>query len=97
MGYKNVQSMAGGFKAWKAAEWPTTERQTRCVSFSFAAAVLSRTKINVCVKGRGDSIRAFGLAPCAAACHFVRFSDIGFELFRAFFCLLIQFTEDGFL
>jgi len=24
MGYKNVRSMAGGFKAWKAAGWPTT-------------------------------------------------------------------------
>jgi len=25
MGYKNVRSMAGGFKAWKAAGLPTTE------------------------------------------------------------------------
>ena len=25
MGYKNVRSMAGGFKAWKAAELPTTK------------------------------------------------------------------------
>jgi phage shock protein E len=25
MGYKNVRSMAGGFKAWKAADLPTTE------------------------------------------------------------------------
>jgi rhodanese-related sulfurtransferase len=24
MGYKNVRSMAGGFKAWKAADLPTT-------------------------------------------------------------------------
>jgi hypothetical protein len=24
MGYKNVRSMAGGFKAWKAAGLPTT-------------------------------------------------------------------------
>ena len=26
MGYKNVRSMAGGFKAWKAAELPTTTK-----------------------------------------------------------------------
>ncbi len=25
MGYKNVRSMVGGFKAWKAAELPTTK------------------------------------------------------------------------
>jgi phage shock protein E len=25
MGYKNVRSMAGGFKAWKAAGLPTTK------------------------------------------------------------------------
>jgi rhodanese-related sulfurtransferase len=25
IGYKNVRSMAGGFKAWKAAELPTTK------------------------------------------------------------------------
>jgi rhodanese-related sulfurtransferase len=25
MGYKNVRSMAGGFKAWKAAGFPTTK------------------------------------------------------------------------
>ncbi len=25
MGYKNVRSMAGGFKAWKAAELPSTK------------------------------------------------------------------------
>jgi rhodanese-related sulfurtransferase len=25
MGYKNVRSMAGGFKAWKAADLPTTK------------------------------------------------------------------------
>jgi len=25
MGYKNVRSMAGGFKAWKTADLPTTE------------------------------------------------------------------------
>jgi rhodanese-related sulfurtransferase len=25
MGYKNVRSMAGGFKAWKAAELPTAK------------------------------------------------------------------------
>ena len=25
MGYKNVKSMAGGFKTWKAAELPTTK------------------------------------------------------------------------
>jgi len=25
MGYKNARSMAGGFKAWKAAGFPTTK------------------------------------------------------------------------